>query len=49
MGFSCLRNGDGSRLDDGDSQDQAVDQHGLAFASIVCYYSGYAVTCGDIL
>jgi hypothetical protein len=49
MELSCLRNGDGCRLDDGDSQDQAVDQHGFSFASTVCYYSGIAVTGGDIL
>jgi hypothetical protein len=49
MGFSCLCYGDGSRLDDGDGQDQALDQHGFAFALTVCYYSGIAVTGGDIL
>jgi hypothetical protein len=49
MEHSCLRNGDGCRLDDGDGHDQALDEHGFSFASIVCYYSGRTVTCGDIL
>jgi hypothetical protein len=49
MELSCLRNGDRGRFDDGDGQDQALDQHGFTFASTVCYYSGIAVTGGDIL